>query len=135
MGGGHDGHGLAREVEAAARALLGDRGEAAAQPVGVAVRDVEPDVLGAVRAHLGDDHARDDVARRELAVGVVVARERAPARVEEARALAAQRLGQQEAALAGHVERRRVELDVPAYPRVRRNDARNGRARARAFRA
>ena len=56
------------------------------------------------------DAARDDVARREIAVGVIARHERLAARVDQPRAFAAQRLGDQEPRRAGTVERRRVKL-------------------------
>ena len=50
---------------------------------------------------LADDAARDDVARREIAVGVIARHERLAAVVDQPRAFAAQRLGDQEARRAG----------------------------------
>ena len=70
------------------------------------LREVEPDVIGAVGVHPVEDRRRDLVARREL-VGEPVA-----GGVEQRRALAADRLGDQRAVvrLARELERGRVEL-------------------------
>ena len=56
------------------------------------------------------DAARDAVARREISGRIVAQHEGLAARVEQSRALAAQRLREQEPGLAGHLQRRRVEL-------------------------
>ena len=62
----------------------------------------------AASRHLGGDPAGDDVARGELGVGVHVEHEPAAVGVEQHRALAAHRLGDEE--VAGRRERRGVEL-------------------------
>ena len=90
-------------------ALGRNRGEPLEDPVRRPVADVEVRARRARLVHHLVDAARDDVARRQRAVRVVVEHELAPAGVHQPRALAAQRLRQQEP-LAAVIERRRVEL-------------------------
>ena len=81
-------------------------------------RGVQPHVVEAVLLHLEVDRARDDVARRQLGPRIVRRHEppalghaRSGDRQLQQRALAAQRLGDEEAALLRVVQAGRVELD------------------------
>ena len=88
------------------------------------MRDVEEGVRLVAFQHPLVDRAGDDVARRELAVGMNFAQELLPVGVGDSSALAPKRLGQEEAA-PGVQERGRVELDVlevqQARPRAPRH--------------
>ena len=76
-------------------------------------REVQVHVRHARAQHLGVDAARDHVARGEvLPLGVVTIHERPASLVDEPRAGAAHRLGDQETRRVAVVERRRVELHV-----------------------
>ena len=59
---------------------------------------------------LAEDRARDDVARRELGEPVLRVMKRTPCVVDEHRALAAHRLGDERERILRRVERRRMEL-------------------------
>ena len=59
---------------------------------------------------LPDDAARDAIAGRQIAGRLVAGHERLAVGVHQPRALAAQRLGEQEARLPGDLQRRRMEL-------------------------
>ena len=75
------------------------------------VRQVEVDARRLGGREVRDDRAAHDVARRELARGVVLEREPLALLVDQPPALAADGLGDQVARGAGDVQRRRVELD------------------------
>ena len=68
----------------------------------------EHGAAGCIR--LADDAAGDDVARREIAVGMVPVHERFAADVDQPRAFAAQRLGDQKSRSIRLLERGRMEL-------------------------
>ena len=89
---------------------------------------------GAGPLGLADDAARDPVARRHVAGRIVPGHERLPLRVDEARAFASQRFGQQEPRLPRQHQRRRMELDEleisdPGAAAIRHRDAVSGRHR------
>ncbi len=86
-------------------------GEAGGHEGGIAVADVEEDVVAVGALHLGDDGAGDDVPGGELGVWVVVGHEAAAVAGEELRAFAAQGLGDEEGARAGEGQCGGVELD------------------------
>ena len=111
VGRGDDGNGPGREVEAILEAALDELGKPASDPLRRFVRDVEKDIRLVLLEHALVDGARDDVAGRELPVGVDLLEERLSRDVRDAGALAAQRLGQKQASFRMH-ERGRVELDV-----------------------
>ena len=67
------------------------------------------EIDGAV-ALLAEDRARDDVARRELGEPMLPLHEAHAARVDEDRAFAAHRLGDERERILRRVERRRMEL-------------------------
>src|SRR5439155_15046938 len=56
------------------------------------------------------DAARDDIARREVAVGMIARHERVAGCGDEARPFTAQGFGDQKSRSAGTTERRRMEL-------------------------
>ena len=89
---------------------LGELREALAELGRRQVPHVEEHVREVRLADLLDDRPADDVARRELAVLVIVGHEAVAVAVDEVRAFAAHGFGDQRAAGAGDVERRRVEL-------------------------
>ena len=60
------------------------------------VRHVQQDVRNAQPLHLGVDGAGDDIARGQLAAGVVAFHERCPVGQPQNAALAAHRFGDQE---------------------------------------
>ena len=102
---------LLRDVDAEPEQPLVDVGEMRLHEVGVAVADVEVDVIEAVALDLAVDGARDDVARRKLGALVVIGHEAvAGLGVGEDPALAAHRLGDQEILDLEIVEAGRVEL-------------------------
>jgi hypothetical protein len=106
---------LARDVDAQLQAARVDGREVLLQEGLAEVRRVEPDVVEAVLLHLEVDRAGDDVARRQFGALVVRGMKRAASPSmfgsSRMRALAAQRLGDQEAALLRVVQAGRVELD------------------------
>ena len=119
VGRRHDRDRLAGDVDAQLRAAGVDGREVRAQEVLALVGDdrsrVEPDMVDAVLLHLEVDRPGHDVARRQFGA-LVVGRHEALAdpvgpRQVQGRALAAQRLGDQEAALLRVVQAGRVELD------------------------
>ena len=100
--GGRDRDQLGRRVQAG----LAQRADDVRERVRVDVAHVEPDVPGVLLGHLAEDGQRDLVARLELLDEALVVG------VEQRRALAADRLGDQEALAARHAGHRgRVELD------------------------
>jgi hypothetical protein len=108
---GDDRHGTRGQVEAELEAPADEPGEALADPRRRLVRDVEQRVGLVAFEHPLVNRARHDVARRELAVRVDVAEELLAGGVGDPRALAAQRLGEEQAS-ARVQQGGRVELDV-----------------------
>lgn len=66
MGRGYHRQGLRCHVKAVPEAVFVDPGKATAGPVGRAVGNVEEHVGGLVEAHLAEDGAAHDIARRQL---------------------------------------------------------------------
>ena len=129
---------LARPVEAALADGAVDRGEAAREELAALLVGraqpgrIEEDGPAVLRLHLARDRAGDDVARRELAVGVRVEREAPAVLVDERRTLAADGLGDEER--LADAEDRRVELEELEVAHLgagaqRRGDAVAGRDR------
>jgi len=85
-----------REVVAKAQASLEDIREPPFDEIGVAMAKIEIHEIETVTLHLGIDRARNHVARRQLGVGMVALHERGAVGQFQDRALAAQRLGNQE---------------------------------------
>ena len=75
MLGGHDRDRLARDVDAEAHQLFVDVGEVLLHEIGLAVADVEMDIIEPVALDLMVDRPRDDVARSQLAALVIVGHE------------------------------------------------------------
>src|SRR4029077_10862535 len=88
-----------------------DAREAMADEIGVARREIEPDVRGAGTTHLGHDGARDDVARGEIEEWVIALHERFAVFVPENGAFAAQGFGEEKARRTFDVEGGGVELN------------------------
>ncbi|GIW72245.1 MAG: hypothetical protein KatS3mg102_1787 [Planctomycetota bacterium] len=86
-------------------------GETAAEVGRVQMRHVEVDLGVAALAHAPHDRAGDDVAGRQLGQRMDLGHEAAALAVHQPPALAPHRLGDQRAASARDIERRRVELD------------------------
>mmetsp|Transcript_33963 Transcript_33963/g.81308 ORF Transcript_33963/g.81308 Transcript_33963/m.81308 type:complete len:334 (+) Transcript_33963:829-1830(+) len=92
-------------------------GEAIAQPGSVAVGHVEKGIVPIATIcssllTLSEDRTGDNVPRRQLGGGVVVAREGPSRRVAQNRTLASERLGEEETCLVREAQRGWVELDV-----------------------
>ncbi len=109
--GGDHRDGFAREVDAALHADGVDAGKTFAKLVGRLVRNVEIDARLARLEHRLVDGARGNVARRQRAGGMEPLHEFLPVTIHQTAALAAYRLGNQEAAV-GRQQRRRMKLDV-----------------------
>ena len=77
---------------------------------GVEVAQVEKHARLPRLLHLRDDRLADDVARGELGPLVVVGHEPPAGRIDQPRAFAAHRFGDQAAAAAGDVQHRRMKL-------------------------
>ena len=120
-----------RHVDAELHALVVDVRKAVPQIGAALLADVEAAVGVARALHLAVDRPRDDVAGRERAARVVVLHERAPLAVHEHRALAADRLADEEALRLRMVEARRVELDELHVLDLRAGAPREGDAVAR----
>ena len=75
MLGGDDRDRLARDVDAQAEQFLVDVGKVAGDEFGLAVTDVEVDVIEPVTLDLIVDRARHDVARGEFAALIVIGHE------------------------------------------------------------
>src|SRR5580704_16315986 len=108
---GHDGNWYASKVKAKAQASVEDIGKATAYEIGRPMADVEQHVIQPVALHLGIDRAGDDVARRELGVGMVALHERRAVWQPQDRALTAQRLGYEKRLGGRMVEAGWMELD------------------------
>jgi hypothetical protein len=76
VGGGDDGDGPGRQVEAEVEAAGDELGEPAADPRGGLVGNVEQHVRLVLLEQALVDRARDDVAGSELAVGMEILQER-----------------------------------------------------------
>ena len=111
MHGRHDGDGLFRDVDAQLQAACVDGGEVLDEEGFAQVRGVQPHMVQAMFLHLEVDGAGDDVARRQLHALVMRGHEAGAIGQLQVAALAAQRLGDEEAALLRVVQARRVELD------------------------
>ena len=112
--GGRDGEQLGRWVETELAAALDDRREALVEELRTEVAAVEEDVVGARLAHPVDDRAGHDVARGEVGHRVTSLHEAVARPVDEERALAADRLGDERLLPAGALtepQHGRVELD------------------------
>src|SRR5205823_14946189 len=105
-----DGNRIAREIQADAGAHRGNRRKAPPDEIGVEMRQRQAHRSAGLFL-LPDDAARDDVAGREIAAGMITRHEALTAIVDEPRALAAERFRYQEARGAGALERGRMKLD------------------------
>ncbi len=103
--------GLALRLAAVARAVGVDRREPARELAGREMGGVQPHVTEPVALHLLHDAPGHDVARSQLGAGVVPCHERLAAMIAEQGAVAAQRLGDQEARGAGAGEGGGVKLE------------------------
>ncbi len=109
--GRNHGNGLARDVDAELQAARVDGREMLLQEGLAQVRGIQPHVVQAMLLHLEVDGAGDDVARRQFQPLVVRLHEARAVGQLELAAFAAQRLGDEEAALLRVVQTGRVELD------------------------
>ena len=98
------------DVDIELGACGGDAGEPPADALAQA-RQVQVHVGGTGPLHVVEDGPADNVARGEVAHGMVLGHERAAALVDEASALAADGLGDEVPARPGDVQRGRMELD------------------------
>ena len=102
---------LVGDVDAEPEQFLVDVGEVPRHELGVAVADVEVDVVEPVALDLMVDRAGDDVARRKLGALVIIGHEAvAGLGMLQQPALAAHRLGDQEILDLQIVQAGRVEL-------------------------
>ena len=102
---------LGRDVDAEPEQLFVDVGEVRLHELGLAVADVEVDVIEPVALDLAVDRAGDDVARRKLGALVIIGHEAVPGLgIGQHPALAAHRLGDEEILDRQIVEAGRVEL-------------------------
>ena len=111
--GGHHRDGFARQVDAALHAHGVDAGKTFAKLIGGLVRDVQINARLARFEHRLVDGARGDVTRRERAGGMEPLHEFLPVTIHQTAALAAYRLGNQEAAV-GRQQRRRDGIGCTA---------------------
>ena len=110
-----DRHGNARPIQAALAHGVVNRGESLAQPGGAGIgirrgdgRGIQQHGASVLLPHDAGYRAGDDIARRELTVGVIVEDEPVAVLIDECGALAAHRLGDEEGVTG--CEHRRVEL-------------------------
>ena len=106
-----DGHRLPGDVQFVLEAVAVDAGEAGGDELGVAVGDVQQDVVAVGALHLRGDGAGDDVAGCEFGLGVVVRHEAAAVEGAEDRALSPHRFGDQEGRQLRQAEGGGMELD------------------------
>ena len=104
--------GLFREVIALFQQLVVDFREAVSDFFGVLVGDIQPEIFGTGALAFENNRVRDDIARGELQTVVIALHEAFEVTVPQICALAAHRLGDEEA-FAGVlvVEGGRVELN------------------------
>jgi hypothetical protein len=108
---GHHGDRLPGDIDAHIQAAGVDGREVFPQERFAKMGGIEPYVVEAALLHLEVDRPGDDVARRQLQARVVRRHEARPVWQGQVRAFAAERLGDQEAALSGVIQAGRVELD------------------------
>ena len=123
---------ILRHVDAELHALLVDVRESRHQVGAALLADVEEHAVVARPLHLGVDGPRHDIARCERATRIVLLHEFLAVLVDQDRALAAYRLGNEKTLRLRMIETRRMELDElhvldlrPRTPRER--DAVSGR--------
>ena len=109
VSGGADGNRIGRQIEPDLAAHRGDSREPFVNAR--AIQMGERQKHGTARLlRLPHDAARDDIARRQIAVGVIPRHERLAPRVDEPRPFAAKRFGEEKPRRARAVERGRMEL-------------------------
>src|SRR5713226_391280 len=110
MRGRVDWRGLLAQIDSVAQACFVNSGKPRSNEFSAAVSQIQENVRRFGCAHLGDDGARDHVARREFLHGMIPTHETLAAAVNEMRAFAAERLGEQESWRSLDVQGCRVEL-------------------------
>ena len=109
VGGGADRDRIGRQIESHVATHRGDSREPLVNARAIQMRERQEHGTACLLG-LPHDAARDDIARRQIAIRVIPRHERLAARVDEPRPFAAKRLGEEKSRRAWAIERGRVEL-------------------------